>query len=110
MASREEDKAIAGLLQKSLAAEARPRRAPAGRTVPRRKSSPPISIARSMRKKPRATICIFRNVRIAANNSPRWPAPAATLAVRTKSEPSAWNWVRTPAWLMPAAAAFALLV
>ncbi|MGA7854824.1 MAG: YCF48-related protein [Candidatus Acidiferrales bacterium] len=114
MASREEDKAIAGLLQKSLAADSRPG-ASANVTSAAGKDCPEPEILaayfdRALEAQETARYdlhfsqCAHCRAQLAAM------ARASADTEGDKKSASAWNWERTPAWLMPAAAAFALLV
>jgi hypothetical protein len=114
MASRDEDKAIAGLLQKSLAADSRPGASanvasPAGKDCP----EPEVLAAyfdRALDAQETARYdlhfsqCSHCRAQLAAMTR------ASAHTERDKKSGGAWNWLRTPAWLMPAAAAFALLV
>lgn len=107
MALRDDDKAMAGLLQKSLAAGSASG-APAGRDCP----APEILAAyfdRALDAQETARYdlhfsqCSHCRVQLAAM------ARASADTGGDKKSASTWNWLRTPAWLMPAAAAFALL-
>lgn len=108
MASREEDKAIAGLLQQSLAAGSRTG-APAGKDCP----APEILAAYFDRTLDAQETkgydlhfsqCSHCREQLAAM------ARAGAGSDADRKSASAWNWLHAPAWLMPAAAAFALLV
>jgi hypothetical protein len=112
MASREEDKAIAGLLQKSLAADSRPGAnvaSPAGKDCP----EPGVLAAyfdRALDAQETARYdlhfsqCSHCRAQLAAM------ARASEETGAEKKSASAWSWLRAPAWLLPATAAFALLV
>jgi hypothetical protein len=112
MASREEDKAIAGLLQKSLAADSR---AGANVTSPAGKDCPEpevlaayfdraLDVQETARYDLHFSQCSHCREQLAAM------ARAGAHTEGDNKSAGAWNWLRTPAWLMPAAAAFALLV
>jgi hypothetical protein len=74
MAARDEDKAMAGLLRRSLAQDAG---TGSGEDCPK----PEILAAYGKR---RAAICIFRAARFAANSLRRWRARAVTMRQRGK--------------------------
>jgi hypothetical protein len=108
MASRDDDKAMAGLLQKSLAAGSSTG-APAGKDCP----APEILAAyfdRTLDAEETARYDLHFSQCSHCREQLAAMARASTDASGGKKSASAWNWLRTPAWLMPAAAAFALLV
>ncbi|MFZ1971322.1 MAG: hypothetical protein WAU89_00660 [Candidatus Acidiferrales bacterium] len=108
MASREEDKAIAGLLQKSLAADAS-RGAPAGKDCP----APEILAAyfdRALDAQETARYDLHFSQCSHCREQLAAMARASGGTSGDKKSTSMWNWLHAPAWLMPAAAAFALLV
>jgi hypothetical protein len=106
MASREEDQAMAGLLRKSLAADAGAR-------------------AENACPAPEILAAYFEHA-LAADEIARYDlhfsqcsrcreqlaalARASGEIEGRKAAASGWNWLRAPGWLMPAAAAFAVLV
>ncbi|MGB2617359.1 MAG: hypothetical protein WBC57_09245 [Candidatus Acidiferrales bacterium] len=108
MASREEDKAIAGLLQKSLAAGSSTG-SPAGKECP-----PPEILAayfdRALDAQETARYDLHFSQCSHCREQLAAMARASADTSGGKKSTSAWNWLYTPAWLMPAAAAFALLV
>jgi hypothetical protein len=108
MASRDDDKAMAGLLQKSLAAGPGTG-APAGKDCP----APEILAAyfdRTLDTQETARYdlhfsqCSHCRAQLAAM------ARASAGTGGDKKSASTWNWLHTPAWLMPTVAALALLV
>jgi hypothetical protein len=108
MASREEDKAIAGLLQKSLAADSGTG-APAGTECPAPELlaayfDHTLDVQETARYDLHFSQCSHCREQLAAM------ARASGETAAGRKSASAWNWLRTPTWLMPAAAAFALLV
>ncbi len=108
MASREEDKAMAGLLQKSLAAGSSAG-APACQDCP-----PPEILAayfdRALDAQETARCDLHFSQCAHCREQLAAMARASADTGADKKSASAWNWLRTPTWLMPAAAAFALLV
>lgn len=108
MASREEDKAMAGLLQKSLAADSSTG-APTGKDCP----APEILAAyfdRALDAQETARYDLHFSQCAQCREQLAAMARASEETSGDKKSASAWNWLRTPSWLMPAAAASALLV
>ncbi|MGA7915967.1 MAG: hypothetical protein WCA00_12080 [Candidatus Acidiferrales bacterium] len=108
MASRQEDKAMAGLLQKSLAAEAR-QGAGQGKDCP----TPEILAAyfdRALDAQETARYDLHFSQCSHCREQLAAMARASGETGGAHEAPSrGWHWVRMPAWLMPAAAAFAVL-
>ena len=108
MALRDDDKAMAGLLQKSLAAGSSTG-APAGKDCP----APEILAAyfdRTLDAQETARYDLHFSQCSHCREQLAAMARATADTGGDKKSASAWNWLRTPTWLMPAAAAFALLV
>ena len=109
MASRQEDKAMAGLLQKSLAAEAR-QGAGQGKDCP----TPEILAAyfdRALDAQETARYDLHFSQCSHCREQLAAMARASDETGGAHEAPSrGWRWLRIPAWLMPAAAAFAVLV
>ena len=108
MASRHDDKAMAGLLHKSLAA-GHSTGAPAGKDCP----APEILAAyfdRTLGAQETARYDLHFSQCSHCREQLAAMARASADTGAEKKSASAWNWLRTPAWLMPAVAAVALLV
>jgi hypothetical protein len=114
MASRDDDKAMAGLLQKSLAGDSRAGASAniasaAGKDCP----EPEILAAyfdRTLDAEETARYDLHFSQCTHCREQLAAMARASDDAGGDKKSASAWNWLRTPTWLTPAAAAFALLV
>jgi hypothetical protein len=114
MALRDDDKAMAGLLQKSLAADSRPGASanvasPAGKDCP----EPGVLAAyfdRALDAQETARYDLHFSQCSHCREQLAAMARASEETAADEKSASAWNWLRAPAWLMPAATAFALLV
>ena len=106
MASREEDKAMAGLLRRTLASDAA---AAAGKDCP----APEILAAyfdRSLDADETARYDLHFSQCSRCREQLVAMARASEVNEAKKEAASGWNWLRTPRWLRPTAAAFAVLV
>jgi Photosynthesis system II assembly factor YCF48 len=107
MASRDDDKAMAGLLRKSLAADTR---ASVGKDCP----APEILAAyfeRALDAEETARYDLhFSQCSHCREQLAAMARAAGELRGERKVASGGWTWLRAPRWLAPAAAAFALLV
>ena len=106
MASREEDKAMAGLLRRTLASDA-------ARTEGKDCPAPEILAAyfdRALDADETARYDLHFSQCSRCREQLAAMARASGVDEAKKEAASGWNWLRSPRWLMPAAAAFAVLV
>jgi hypothetical protein len=106
MASREEDKAMAGLLRRTLASDAagvESKDCPAPEVLAAYFDRA-LGVDETARYDLHFSQCSRCREQLAAM------ARAGDVDEAKKEAASGWNWLRTPRWLMPTAAAFAVLV
>jgi hypothetical protein len=106
MASREEDKAMAGLLRRTLASDAagvESKDCPAPEVLAAYFDRA-LGVDETARYDLHFSRCSRCRAQLAAM------ARAGDVDEAKKEAASGWNWLRTPRWLMPTAAAFAVLV